>query len=351
MRIEVSLMSHPFQENPVWPGMEEIAAAAREVEELGFDGALVPEAGGHDPFFPLLIAAGATRRISLCTGIAVAFPRSPMVMAQIAWDLQHFSGGRFQLGLGTQVKAHNDRRYAAPWTAPPGPRLREYLLCMRAMFATFCDGAHPTFFTGKHYQFTLMAPFFNPGPIAHPHVPVYIAAVNPYMARLAGEVCDGLFPHPICTPKYIREEMMPRIEAGAHKAGRPVSAVAIQGSPMIVTGKNRAEVAHKTVFVKQRLGFYAATKAYHPALAAHGFLDVGERLLALSREAKWEEMVALIPDEMMREFTTIATFDELGGQLRERWGGLLSALHIDLPAELRANKPAVRKLLADLRAA
>ena len=187
MRVEVSLMKHPFQENPVWPGLDEIAAAAREVEDQGFDGILVPEAGGHDPFLPLVMAAANTKRVTLRTGIAVAFPRSPMVMAQIAWDLQRFSDGRFELGLGTQVKGQNERRYAAPWTAAPGPRLREYLTCLQAMFHTFQTGEQPGY-KGKHYQFTLMAQFFNPGPIDYPHIPIYIAAVNPYKCRLAREL-------------------------------------------------------------------------------------------------------------------------------------------------------------------
>ena len=171
MRVELGLMSHPFHENPVWPDTAGIAAAARTVEALGFDGILVPEAGGHDPFFPLLLAAHETKRVTLRTGVAVAFPRSPMVMAQIAWDLQRFSHCRFELGLGTQVKGQNERRYAAPWTAPPGPRLREYILCMQAMFDTFQKGGPPHVFSGKHYQFNLMPHFFNPGPIEHPHVP------------------------------------------------------------------------------------------------------------------------------------------------------------------------------------
>src|SRR5512140_2381047 len=242
MRVELGLMSHPFHENPVWPDTAGIAAAARKVEELGFDGVLVPEAGGHDPFFPLLLAAHETKRVSLRTGVAVAFPRSPMVTAQIAWDLQRFSRGRFELGLGTQVKGQNERRYAAPWTAAPGPRLREYILCLKAMFDTFQHGEQPHFFSGKHYQFNLMPHFFNPGPIEHPHIPIYIAAVTPYMCRLPGALSDGIFPHPICTARYMREVMLPAIATGARKAGRNAADVQILVSPMIVTGRDAAEM-------------------------------------------------------------------------------------------------------------
>jgi len=199
--------------------IERFVSAARAIEALGFDGATMPEAG-YDPFLPLMVAAEHTQRIRLATNVAIAFPRSPMVVAQLAWDLQKFSHGRFQLGLGTQVKGHNERRYGAPWTAPPGPRLREYLLCLKAIFASFQDGKRPTYFEGKHYQFTLLPPFFNPGPSPHPHVPIYIAAVNPYMCRLAGELCDGLRLHPIATFAYTKDVVLPTIEtARAKRAG------------------------------------------------------------------------------------------------------------------------------------
>lgn len=348
MRLEVNLMKHPFQERPVWPGIAGIAAAAREVEDQGFDGILVGEAGGHDPFFPLLIAAEHTKRVSLRTGVAIAFPRSPLVMAQMAWDLQGFSGGRFELGLGTQVKGQNERRYAAPWTAPPGPRLREYVQCMQAMFHTFQTGEAPGF-TGKYYQFTLMAEFFNPGPIEHPHIPVYIGAVNPYMGRLAGELCDGIFPHPICTARYTGDVLVPAIAAGARKAGLPASAVKILVAPMVATGRDRAEVERATIHVKQRLGFYGSTRAFRGALELHGFGDIGDQLFKLSLEEKWKQMLDLVSDEMFDTFVTVGTFDEIGPMLKERWGALASVLHLDLPPELRDDRAAVRRLIAALR--
>src|SRR3990172_6350775 len=226
MRVETTMLSPDTAQyaGTVAGGMrvDAIAAAARKVEELGFDGATTPEAG-HDPFVPLAIAAEHTRRISLGTNVAISFPRSPLVTAQVAWDLQALSGGRFQLGLGTQVKGHNERRYAAPWTGPPGPRMRDYLLCLKAMFASFQDPKKPTYFAGKYYQFSMMTPFFNPGPIEHPHVPIYLAAVNPYMCRLAGELCDGVFAHPVCTARYVEQVMLPAVRAGAAKAGRSAS--------------------------------------------------------------------------------------------------------------------------------
>jgi len=348
VRVEVNLMKHPFQERPVWPSLAGIAAAAREVEEQGFDGILVPEAGGHDPFFPLLVAAEHTRHVTLRTGVAIAFPRSPLVMAQIAWDLQGFSAGRFELGLGTQVKGQNERRYAAPWTAPPGPRLREYVQCMQAMFRTFQTDA-PADFRGKHYQFTLMAEYFNPGPIAHPHIPIFVGAVNPYMGRLAGELCDGIYPHPICTAPYLESVLLPTIATGARQAGRSVSAVKILVSPMVATGRDRAEVERAKRFVKQRLGFYASTRAYRGPLDLHGFGGIGEQLFKLSLESKWKQMLDLVTDEMFDTFVTVGTFDDIGPMLKERWGRLASILHLDLPPELRDEKAAVRRLLDALR--
>jgi len=345
MRVEVGLMTHPFQENPVWPGIDGIAEAARKVEDQGFDGILVPEAGGHDPFLPVLVAIEHTKRITVRTGIAVAFPRSPLVMAQLAWDMQRFSGGRFELGLGTQVKGQNERRYAAPWTAPPGPRLRDYVRCLKAMFKTFQEGGAPAKFESEHYTFSLMPEFFNPGPIDHPDVPIQVAAVNKYMSRMAGELCDGIFPHPICTPKYMRETIVPAIEAGTKKAGRSASDVAMLLSPMIVTGANQQEIERMKPFVKQRLGFYASTRAYHGPLETEGYLDAGKQLFPLSMEGKWQEMIELVSDEMLETFATVATHDDLGAKLKERWGDVADTIHLDMPIELRSDEAAVRRFV------
>ncbi len=297
-------------------GIPALAASARKIEELGYDGATMPEAG-YDPFLPLMIAAEHTKRITLGTNVAIAFPRSPLVVAQMAWDLQRFSGGRFQLGLGTQVKGHNERRYAAPWTAAPGPRLREYILCLRTMFDTFQNGTRPNF-TGQHYQFTLMSPFFNPGPIEHPHVPIYIAAVNTYMARLAGELCDGLRVHPIATFKYTREVLMPVIEKGARKAGRQLSSLDLVGAPFMAIGADAKEIAAAKNALRQRISFYASTRSYHSVLQFHGWGDVGMQLHQLSLQGKWQEMAGLITDEMLEEFAIIANYDELVTKVNQR---------------------------------
>ena len=322
----------------------DIVSNARAIEVLGFDGATMPEAG-YDPFLPLMVAAEHTQRIRLATNVAIAFPRSPMVVAQLAWDLQKFSGGRFQLGLGTQVKGHNERRYSTPWTAPPGPRLREYILCLKAIFATFQDGKRPTYFEGKHYQFTLMPPFFNPGPSPHPHVPIYIAAVNPYMCRLAGELCDGLRLHPIATFKYAKDVVLPTVAAGARKAGRRLADVDVVGAPFLAIGRDDAEIAAAKNGLRQRIAFYASTRTYHSVLEFHGWTAVGLELHRLSVQGKWQEMPNVITEEMLQEFAIIGSYDDLLPHLRERCSGIFSTVTLDLPPGLRADEARVRALI------
>lgn len=331
-------------------GIEGIAAAARKVEELGFDAAMTPEAG-LDPFLPLMIAAEHTKHIALGTNVAVAFPRSPMVVAQVAWDLQRFSRGRFRLGLGTQVKGHNERRYAAPWTAPPGPRLREYIQCLKAMFATFQNGKNPSYFTGQHYQFSLMVPLFNPGPIAHPHVPIYIAVVNKYMAGLAGELCDGIRLHPIATFKYTKEILMPVIEKGTQKAGRQLSDIDMVGAPFLAIGADAKEVEAAKNALRQKIGFYASTRTYHTVLDFHGWHDTGMKLHQLSVDGKWRELPALITDEMLEEWAIIATYDEFAAKVKQRCSGIFDTILLDLPPKMRENETWLRGVVQALHQA
>ena len=209
----------------------EIAEHGRALEAAGFDTLLVPEAG-HDPFLPLMTLAEHTTRPNLGTGIAVAFPRSPMVVAQLAWDLQRFSGGRLLLGLGTQVRAHSERRYPTAWCAP-GPRLREYVQCLRAIFDAFLNGTKPRF-EGEHYRFTLLTHFFNPGPIpSGEKIPIYVSAVNRYNCTIAGELCDGIRMHPLNTPDYVRKVIRPAIEEGAAKTGRRPSDADLVANPFV----------------------------------------------------------------------------------------------------------------------
>lgn len=307
-------------------GLQELAAHGRRLEEAGYDTILVPEAG-HDPFLPLMTLAEHTSRATLGTGIAVAFPRSPFVTAQIAWDLQRYSGGRFQLGLGTQVKGHNVRRYSTPWNSAPGPRLREYIICLKAIFRTFQTGARPDF-AGEHYQFTLISPFFNPGPNEHVHVPIYISAVNKYNCRLVGEHCDGIRMHPLNTATFIRESVLPAIKEGADRAGRQLSDIDIVANPFTITGETQAELEQSRELIRRHISFYAATRTYFAVMEQHGWLDIGQQLVRLSNEGRWHEMEGLITDEMLDELAITGTYDELPLKIRERFGGLVTSVNL-----------------------
>jgi probable F420-dependent oxidoreductase len=299
--------------------LREISAYARRAEELGV-GALWSAETKHDPFLPLAVAAANTSRIQLGTAIAVAFPRSPMILAHTAWDLQNVSGGRFVLGLGTQVKAHNLRRFSVPWE-PPGPRLREVVLALRAIWETWQTGA-PLNFRGQSYRFDLMTPFFNPGPIEHPGIPIYIAAVNPYMAQMAGEICDGLHVHSFHSPKYLREVIRPAVEVGLAKSGRSLKDFTFRASTMVVVGDDADELEQSRSAVKQQIAFYASTRTYQAVLAVHGLDHLVPQLHSKSLEGDWQGMTELISDETLDHFAVTATWGTLGARLRERYDGI-----------------------------
>jgi probable F420-dependent oxidoreductase len=308
-------------------GIDDLIAHGRQLDDLGYDTILIPEAG-HDPFLPAMILAEHTRRARIGTGVAIAFPRSPFVTAQAAWDLQRFTGGRFLLGLGTQVKGHNERRYSTAWPSPPGPRLREYILCLKAIFKTFQDVERPTYFRGRHYQFTLISPFFSPGPNEVSHVPIYVAAVNPYNCRLVGEVADGVRMHPLNTAKYVAEVVRPAIEEGARKAGRDVSEIDIVANPFVITGRNDEEIEASRKLIRQHMSFYAATRTYFRVLEHHGWGDTGEQLHRLSTEGRWQDMPALVSDDMLDELAIVGTFDELPAKVKERYGGIVTTVNL-----------------------
>jgi probable F420-dependent oxidoreductase len=243
MRIDTALMT---------ADLRQAANVARDAERLGYDGIWTAEAG-HDPYLPCALAATATERATIGTNITVAFPRSPLVHAQIAWDLQAASCGRFVLGLGTQVKGHNERRYSTPWVAP-GPRLREIIQLLRHIWDVWQNGTRPGF-EGKHYRFSLMTPFFAPGPIEWPHVPIYIAAVNPYMCRLAGELCDGIHVHPFHSIKYLQETLLPNMEQGLAKSGRTRGDLTLATTAFVVTGQTRDDLERAKDPVRTQTAF------------------------------------------------------------------------------------------------
>ncbi|HLF48072.1 MAG TPA: TIGR03617 family F420-dependent LLM class oxidoreductase [Methylomirabilota bacterium] len=325
--------------------LREIPAYARRAEELGV-GALWSAETKHDPFLPLAVAAANTSGIQLGTAIAVAFPRSPMILAHTAWDLQKVSGGRFVLGLGTQVKAHNERRFSLKWE-PPGPRLREVVLALRAIWESWQTGA-PLNFRGQSYRFDLMTPFFNPGPIEHPRIPIYIAAVNPYMAQMAGEICDGLHVHSFHSPKYLREVIRPAVEAGLAKSGRRLKDFTFRASTMVVVGNDAEELGRNKRAVKQQIAFYASTRTYQAVLAVHGLDHLVPQLHAKSLEGDWEGMADLISDETLDHFALTATWDTLGAKLRQRYDGICDRTQLYPAFQPSLDDPRLQALIKEM---
>jgi probable F420-dependent oxidoreductase len=301
---------------------------ARAAEDLGFAGLWTSETK-HDAFLPLVIAANGTRRMQLGTSVAIAFSRSPMETAQTAWDLQDLSGGRFILGLGTQVKAHVTRRFSMPW-GRPAARLREYIHALHAIWESF-QTEGPLNFEGEFYRHTLMSPFFNPGPIEQPEIPVFIAGVNTRLARLAGELCDGFHVHPFHSPEYVRQTVKPAISEGASQAGRAPDRVELATSVFVVAAEKEQEASKQRESVRSQLSFYASTPTYSTVLETHGWQEVGERLGVLAREKRWPEMPELINDEMLHAFAVEAAPDEVGSALEERYEGLIDRVALYLP--------------------
>jgi probable F420-dependent oxidoreductase len=322
-----------------------IAEMARAADELGFAGLWTPETG-HNPFLPLTIAAEHSQKIQLGTAVAIAFPRSPMVTAQIAWDLAAYSEGRFMLGLGTQVKAHIERRFSSTWDAPVA-RLRDYIQALRAIWSAWQDGTRLNY-RGSHYQHTLMTPFFSPGPIAHPNIPIYIAGVNTGLAQLAGEVCDGFHAHPLNSARYLRDVLRPQIAAGAQQAGRDPSACAVAGSVFVITGPDQETADHLRAMVRQQISFYGSTPTYRAVLECHGWAEVGERLSQLAAQQRWRDMPALVSDEMLEAFAVEAAPADLGPALRERFAGLFDRVALYVPFVPGRQDAFWRMLIADL---
>ena len=323
-----------------------IGEEARRMEALGVDSVYVGETH-HNPFLPLVLVAEHTERIRMGTSVAIAFPRVPHISANIAWDLAQYSGGRFVLGLGTQVKGHNERRFSVPW-APPGPRLRDYIACMRAIWDSWQHGTKPNY-EGEYYQYRLTSPFFNPGPIDHPDIPVIISAVNPFNARLAGEVCDGITIHGFSTFRYIREVLIPAVHEGARRAGKNPADLHIQGGGFIVTGRNTQEVEEARERTRRQISFYASTRSYIKVMQTHGWDDEAAQLHRLSIEGKWDDMAALITDDILEEFCVIGTWDELPGKMREKFAGINTQVTIPVDARTPDEESQFREIIASLK--
>lgn len=320
--------------------------AAERAGRVGFDGFFTAETS-HDPFLPLMVAAGAAPDLELGTAIAVAFPRSPMVTAMTAWDLAEASGGKFILGLGTQVKAHITRRFSTEWGSPC-PRLRDYVLALRAIWDAW-SGQEPLRYEGEFYQFSLMTPFFDPGPISHPHPPVAIAGVGPFLSRLAGEICEGFHVHPFHTVAYLDQVVLPNLAEGATAAGRSPDDCQRISTVFVVTGTDQSEMEQSMELVKQQISFYASTPSYAPVLEASGW-DFGPELTAMSKRGRWDEMAGVITDEVAEEIGVVAPIDKLGSAIRQRYGDRLQRVGLyNLGGVAGQDEEALAQVVSDLK--
>ena len=297
-----------------WP--ENAGARAKAAEAGGFDMVSCGELA-HDSMITMALAAAETERIELLTSVTIAFPRSPLVLAMEAWDIQRLSRGRFNIGLGSQVKGHNERRFGGTWSAP-APRMKEYIQMMRAVWDSWQDGA-PAEFIGKHYTFTLMTPNFNPGPIDFPRPKIYLAVVGPAMARVAGEVADGVLPHGgIMTDTYMRETVLPNVKIGLERSGRTWDDIDIAASGYLALGETDEEISKSLDRFRQPLSFYGSTRSYHHVLRMHDLEDLGMRLHKLSLDGRWQEMREIITEDDLLKLAETCKYDDYPSFVREK---------------------------------
>ena len=297
-----------------WPA--EATEQARRAEADGFDFATCGELA-HDSLLTMTVAGCATSRIELQTSVTIAFPRSPMVLAMEAWDLQHLTRGRFSIGLGSQVKGHNERRFGGTWTAP-APRMREFIQMMKAIWETWQNGKRPEFL-GKSYRYTLMTPNFNPGPLEFPMPKIGLAVVGDGMARVAGEVADVVMPHGgIMTDRYMREVLLPNVQKGLKRSGRTWADIEVTASGYTVFGENDSEIEQGLERLRQPLSFYGSTRTYHDVLRLHGLQELGDKLHQLSlTNDKWKEMREAITIDDILKMVQTAKYDDLPKFLAE----------------------------------
>lgn len=318
---------------------------ARELEDVGYDGAFSVETN-HEPFFPLVLAAEHTERLELGTGIAVAFARNPMTLAYAGYDLQAFSKGRAILGLGSQVKAHIEKRFSMPWSRPAA-RMRELVLAMRAIWRCWNDGEQLDF-RGELYRHTLMTPFFDPGPSSYGAPKVFLAAVGERMTEVAGEVADGIILHGFTTERYVREVTLPALERGWARGGRTREEFEISGPMFVVTGTTEEELEAAKQATKQQIAFYGSTPAYRGVLEVHGWGDLQPELNRLSKRGAWQDMGACIDDEVLVAFAVVGEPEEVPKLLAARYGDLVD--RISFYAPYRSDPDRWKAVLAAIKA-
>ena len=310
-----------------------VGPAAKAIEALGFSGVSTQE-NRQDAFLPLAVAATSTSSLELRTSIAIAFARSPMVAANMSWDIQRASKGRFTLGIGSQVKGHNVRRFSVPWSAP-APRMREYVQALRAIWDCWANGT-PLDYQGEHYQFSLMTPNFTPEPCEQGVPKVQIAAVGPAMMKVAAEECDGVMLHVFCTGKYLEEVIMPRLNKGLENSGRTRADFEISGGGFIATGADDEAVHRMFEWVRKRVGFYGSTPSYWPVFEQHGWEDLGHKLNDMSKKGQWDDMTQAVSDDVVHEFCVTGRYDQIKEQIQQRFGGVVDVVSLpsDTPSDL-----------------
>jgi probable F420-dependent oxidoreductase len=321
-----------------------VPEAARALEVAGYDGAFTFE-GPHDPFLPLVQAAAATERLELTTAVAIAFARSPMTLAHQGWDLQALSHGRFHLGLGSQVKAHIERRFSMPWTAPAA-RMRELVLAIRAIWRSWQD-REPLRFEGEHYTHTLMTPFFDPGPLECGPPRVWLGGVGPLMTEVAGEVADGFMVHPFCSERSLHEVTLPALERGRGRPGSVDGPIQLSLPVMIATGPDEAAVAAARESVRGQIGFYASTPAYRVVLDVHGWGELQPHLQELTRAGDWGALSTVVHDDLLDAVAVVGPPDQVASEVIRRYGDVLHRVALNAP--YRIDPDIWAQIAADLR--
>jgi probable F420-dependent oxidoreductase len=315
--------------------LDKVGEQARELEELGYSGILSSETG-HDPFMPLAFAAQATSKVDLITAIAVAFARTPMVLAHVGHDLNAVSKGRFVLGLGSQIRAHITKRFSMPWSHPAA-RMREFILAMHAIWANWHQG-EVLEFHGQFYTHSLMTPFFTPTNTKYGAPRVFLAAVGPLMTEVAGEVADGMIVHAFTTENYLRETTLPALERGFAKGGKKREDFEISYPCFVVTGRDEEELAASKNLIRQQIAFYGSTPAYKPVLESVDAGGLQGELNAMSKQGRWAEMGTLITEDMVNAFAVVGEPSEIAEQIKKRFGDVVdrtSAAYSNLPMEDR----------------
>jgi probable F420-dependent oxidoreductase len=332
-------------DGPFYAAMDGAAAEAKRLSAMGYDGVYSLE-GSWDPFLPLAIASEHAPELDIATGIAVAFPRNPSHIAYQAWDLQKFSKGKFSLGIGSQIKAHIEKRFGLEFN-PPAARMREYILAVKAFFDCWQNGTRLDF-QGKYYRHTLMTPMFNPGPNPFGVPPIMLGALGPKMTEVAGEVADGLIVHPFNSMPFLEEQAMPAVQRGLDKSGRKREDFILQINAIVITGESDAEYKAAEESVKGLLGFYASTPVYAPPMTAVGLGDLQPTLNTLSKAGKWDELGKYINEDFLDAFCTRGKPDEIAGMLKAKYGKYADRLAIYAP--YAAPDAMWKKIIAELKA-